>query len=344
MSFGKGNSSTTLDEIYKAVSEFQILAYYLNINQIPCVISSPLRKDTNPSFALYSKNGIKIQYLDYGTRESGGTIDLLSALWGTNYNDTVSRLAEDLPKFAQVQNNPLIVKKEQHDSGKHIYSIETDLQCKVREWKEYDLVYWKNAGISLPWLKFGKVFPISHIIVIKRGNRYIIPADKYAYVYVEFKDGNPSLKFYQPFSKSHKWSNKHDASVWDLWEQLLKTGERLIITSSRKDALSVWENTGIPSCSLQAESYHPKPHVMQQLKERFKYIYVLYDNDFKSTVNYGRAYGASLAEEFGLTQIEIPDEYQSKDPSDLCNNYNREKLKEVILSLINEKEKILNNQ
>ena len=54
----------------------------------------------------------------------------------------------------------------------------------------------------------------------------IIPAEKYAYVFVEFKDNVESLKIYQPFSEFYKWRNKHDSSVWDLWEQLPETGEK----------------------------------------------------------------------------------------------------------------------
>ena len=83
--------------------------------------------------------------------------------------------------------------------------------------------------------------------------------------------------------------------------------------------MCIWENTGIPSISLQAESYLPKQHVVQQLKDRFRKVYVLYDNDFNSTKeNYGRIFGKTMAESFDLIQLEIPNKYESKDPSDLC--------------------------
>lgn len=339
MGFGKSSNSATLDDILRVVSEFEILAHYLGISQIPCVINSPFRKDERPSFGIYSKDGIRVSYYDYGTRESGGIIDLLSNLWKLNFKDTVTRIAEDLPQFAQ-NNDSVIVKTGARNSGRHIYSSNVDLKVKTREFMQHDILYWGRYGISLPWLKFGNVFPISHILVYKRDNNFVIPADKHAYVYVEFKDDTPSYKIYQPFSKTHKWASKHDSSVWDLWEQLPASGENLIITSSRKDALCVWENTGIPSCSLQAESYFPKDHVMQQLKDRFNNIFVLYDNDSDKEANYGRMYGNTLAGYFNIHQIEIPDVYNSKDPSDLCFNFNREKVKEVIPYLIREK---LNN-
>ena len=40
-----------------------------------------------------------------------------------------------------------------------------------------------------------------------------------------------------------------------------------------------------------------------------------------------------MAETYGLTQIEIPEEYKSKDSSDLAKNHGREVLTKVIHDL-----------
>ena len=85
----------------------------------------------------------------------------------------------------------------------------------------------------------------------------------------------------------------------------------------------------------EAEGYIPKESVINELKSRFTDIYILYDNDFQSEENHGRIYGKHLSTLFGLKQIEIPDKYKSKDPSDLCKNYGREVVKTVILTLLN---------
>ena len=127
--------------------------------------------------------------------------------------------------------------------------------------------------------------------------------------------------------------SKHDSSVWDLWSQLPPTGDKLIITSSRKDALSIWANTGIPSTGLQGEGYLPKFHVVEQLKSRFKRVFILYDNDFDKEINFGRLQGASLAELFGLEQIEIPSDLLSKDSSDLYLNHGKQIQKQIITQL-----------
>ena len=333
---GKGQSSITKEEILKQINEFDLLAYYIDIDQIPCVINSPLREDNHPSFGVYTIDGEKLRYHDFGTGQSGGTFDLLLTLWGVDYIGALGKVEKDLPKFLNKKTKVTITKSKLLATNKRIYSRETDLQVKVREWKKHDLDYWEMAGISLPWLKFGDVHPISHIIVTKNGSKFTIPADKYAYVYTEFKDDKISLKIYQPLSTTHKWSNKHDGSVWDLWTKIPLTGEKLIITSSRKDALCIWENTGIPCVSLQAESYLPKPHVIQQLKDRFKEVFILYDNDSKSKINYGRLAGQEMALQFGLVQIEIPTDYCAKDSSDLAASYGREEVKRLIPHLIEE--------
>lgn len=335
MGFSKGKSTETLEDIQEKVSEFQILAYYFNVTCLPCVIKSPLRKDSHPSLGVFVNDKGQVKFRDFRTKESGGIIDLLSAYWKTGYTDTVAKLSDDIPNFKDSKvDNSIIIKTGAHKRSKHVYSSETDLQCKTRDWKQHDLQYWAKFGISKKWLDFGNVYPITHLIITKQEKSYVIPADKYAYVYIEFKDGTPSLKVYQPFSTTHKWLNKHDASVWDLWDQLPTHGSNLIITSSRKDALCIWENTGIPSCSLQAESYIPKEHVVEQLKDRFRNIYILYDNDYDKETNYGKVLGESLSKEFGLTQIEIPQMYKSKDPSDLFKNHNKIIVREVINSLI----------
>jgi hypothetical protein len=329
--FNKGHSSNTLEEILESVSEAQLLAHYLGITKIPCLINSPLRKDKHPSFGIYTKDGKHVKYKDYATGEYGSSIHLLELLWGKNFIDTIKKINNDFFSIKHNKNVPTL--KVTYATEKHTLLLQ-NLKVKVRKWEKWDEEYWEKYGVSLKVLQWADVYPISHVIFEKNGNRYIFPADKYAYVYVERKDGNISLKVYQPYSKAHKWMSKHDSSVWDLWTKLPQEGDKLIITSSRKDSLAIWENTHIPSVSLQGEGYIPKQHVVQELKNRFKKVYILYDNDFQAEENHGRLFGKKLAEMFGLIQIEIPDSYKSKDSSDLVMNYNRETLKQVIFNLI----------
>lgn len=322
----RGSDSTSIEKVNDLYSDFDIAHKYLGITCVPEVINSPLRQDNNPSLGLFinsKTNGL--WFKDFGSGEGGSLYDLLAKMWNVSKDRVYKRILEDMPAPALIRKHGAKVYRK--SAGK--------VEVRVRGWKDYDIAYWDSYGISLPWLKFGEIYPISHIIITKNGHSYPIPAEKYAYVYVERKDGIVSFKIYQPYSKEYKWMSKHDSSVWDLWTKIPEKGDKLIITSSRKDALAIWSNTGIPALSLQGEGYIPKEHVVQQLKDRYNKVYVLYDNDFQSEENHGRMYGKMIAERFNVTQIEIPEKWGSKDPSDLVKNHGREVLREVINELVN---------
>lgn len=345
MFIAKGKKTVLLEDILKVVSELDILSHYLNIDKVPTVINSPLRSDKTPSMGLYTSDGSKISYTDFKTKDRGGTFDLLSNMWGLSFNDTLIKISNEIKNIKEVnliyeKIDPKTLKSnfsEKIRAKQIVMSSDIQLKVKTREWKDYDLKYWEESCISLPWLIFGEIYPISHIFTKSNGDNWtIIPADKYAYVYVEHKDGNESIKIYQPFSEKFKWRNKHDGSVWDLWNQLPPKGDKLIITSSRKDALCIWENSGIPSVSLQSETQMPKAHVVNQLKKRFKKIFVLYDNDFNKEVNTGKINSLSLCELFDLIYIEIPEASGEKDPSDIGKRYGRKVIRNLINKLTTE--------
>lgn len=326
----RGFKSVTQRDIRKQYSDYDIAKMYLGLESIPCVVCSPLREDRKPSLGFYWTTTGNVGYKDFATGEQGGLYDFLGHLWNMSFNSVVSKIASDTNIKQEVLRTRCSSPVRKRTSSQ--------LEVKVRKWKPYDLMYWEQYGISREWLRFGEVYPIESMFFSRDGSTKIVPAEKYAYVYVERKDGIVTLKVYQPFSERIKWLSKHDSSIWDLWTKLPESGERLIITSSRKDALCIWANTGIPSVSLQGEGYMPKKHVVQQLKDRFKNVYVLYDNDFKAEEkgeeNHGRVFGKILSDEFGLKQIEIPYEFKSKDPSDLYKDWGKDVFVNTILSLI----------
>ena len=332
MAIGKSNPSVTLDDILSKTTEVDILAYYLGVTEIPCIIHSPLRIDNNASFGLYSRDGHRIFYIDFATKERGSTFDILSQLWGYNYMETLAKIASDIPKFTTKIST---VKQNVNKAPRVSRLNSTELQCKVRDWASYDIEYWKSYGITLEWLKYAEVYPISHKIIIKGGRKYVFGADKYAYAYVEHKDNKTFIKIYQPLNKKgYKWTGNIDRSVWSLWTKIPREADNLIISSSMKDCLNISCNLHIPAICLQGEGYIPKPHVMQDLKNRYKRIIVFYDNDYTNPNNPGRKDSIALASEYNLVRVEIPAEYEAKDPSDLFKKYGKEKYLEIMNNIL----------
>lgn len=333
MAFGTGELSITLEDILAKTTEFEILNYYFMVDELPIVINSPLREDNKPSFGLYTLDDKKVHYYDFSTKDKGGLFDLLMKYWGESYKATLMRVWEDLPNFSNTNvklNNT--TKKKTYQSLK---SRNIDLQCKVREWRDYDLDYWASYGISLEWLKYADIYPISHKIVIRDNQRYVFGADKYAYAYVERKEGKVTLKIYQPFNKGgYKWSNRHDGSVISLWTKVPEFGDRICICSSMKDALCLWANTGIPSLAIQGEGYGMSDTAINELKRRYKHIYILLDNDEAGLLD-----AEKLAQTTGFTNIVLPQFNGGKDVSDLFKSLqDPNKFKNMVLDLFKDKD------
>ena len=94
MAFGVSKSSITLAELKKKVSEAELVSYYIGVKRVPCIISSPLRVDKNPSFGLYSKDGIRIYWVDFATKERGSIYDLLCKLWHCSFKEMRKHLTK----------------------------------------------------------------------------------------------------------------------------------------------------------------------------------------------------------------------------------------------------------
>lgn len=320
------------------LSDRDILKRYLSIDDLPCTVQSPLRDDDkNPSFSLRETLGT-VYWKDFGTGDGGTVVGLLAKLWGVQYKEALLKIQMDMDKRVPSLN---LVRKY---NGKIHLTTDSTMDVRIREWKDWDIKFWNSFGISQKFCTWCNVYPVSHLFFTKtdkdtgKKTSVTIPADKYAYAYMEWKDGIRSIKLYQPFSQNMKWLSKHDHSVWDLWKHAFRYAETrsdavVIITSSRKDAMCIWENLGIPAMALQGEGYLPKPQVMQQVLDRFKTVYLWYDNDFSHTEdNPGQDNAKKLIELYpSLKNICIPSELECKDPSDLVKNWGIAMLHEVYI-------------
>lgn len=327
MAFSTGRNSVSFDEITNKVSDADLVSYYLGITEVPCFINSPLRKDNKPSFGLYSKDGKKIYWTDLATREGGGIYDLLSKMWNCSYKEVLLKIQKDIKKFTY--NTNINSYKPCNIKDSISYKSDSDLQCKVREWRKYDIDYWASYGVPLKWLNYAEVYPISHKIVISNGKKYVFGADKLAYAFVERKEGKVTLKIYQPLNKSgHKWSNKHDKSVISLWTKIPEKGNKVVICSSLKDALCLWANTRIPALAVQGEGYNISSTAISELKRRYNSIYILFDND-----KAGMEDSIKLSKNTGFINITLPIFSGGKDISDLYKAVGKTQFIEIINSL-----------
>ena len=140
------------------VSEADVLGFYFGIKSIPCNIISPFRQDSKPSLCFYSPNGKDINYIDFGNpSERGSVMTFFMKLWNLDYNSTIDKIIKEV-----VVKDKISFKKSNITIPKVKVCGKAELKCKVREWEDYDLEYWASYGISLKWLQWAEVYPISH--------------------------------------------------------------------------------------------------------------------------------------------------------------------------------------
>ena len=312
-------------EIMKRVSHADLLYHYLGITSLPVLINSPLRKDSHPSFFIYSPDGEKVLYKDYATGDRGDIYSLLTRKDNITFSQLLRRIGAEssfLKKEGTFTNSP--------SQGKRFTKTTSDLKVKIRDWQQHDIAYWESYGISLKWLKYAEVYPISHKIVYKDGQRYVFHAAKYAYVFVERKEGHVSLKVYSPFAENKrlKWHTSNDGSVVGLWTKVPSTGNRLVICSSLKDALCLWANIGIPAIYVQSETTGLSLTAQEVLKNRFKHIFICFDNDAPGLLD-----GEELALKTGFRNIVLPYFPEGKDLSDFYKARGKEEFIRVIKPL-----------
>ena len=323
----------TADDIYNHVNSYDMFRYYIGDFKLGVPVLSPFDGENKPSFAIYVK-GSEVLFNDF--RFGGGDIiQFVKMKFGLDFRGAINKIVQDAGLNDKFRSDLSYSPKPLIKHNKVIKHEKTQINVKTRKWAHCDMEFWNNFHISKDTLTKYRVFPISHFFI----NNKIIKADKLAYVFKEFKDGKVSYTIYQPLSSTLKWIKSHDASVFYGWSQLPETGDKLIITKSMKDVMTISSITNLPAAALQNEKIRPKEHIINELKARFNKIYLLYDNDYgneeKGKDNYGRKFGCIIANEFGLRQIEIPtliaQLYDAKDPSDLAKNAGPEYVETMLL-------------
>ena len=330
MAFSKGKDSFDDRVILDRISEPELASVYLGITKIPCTIKNPMRKDNSPSLGWYSTNSGRVKFRDFATNERGTLLDFLCTYWNIDRPTLYERVITQISQCDKISTAKVTsVYSELKDKANPKSST---LQVKTREWRKRDVDYWASFGIPLHWLQWAEVYPISHTIITIGENKYVFGTDPLAYAFVEHKEGNTTLKVYQPHNTSgRKWLSKNDKSVIGLWTKVPPTGERICICSSLKDCLCLSANTGIPAIYIQGEGYSISKTACNSLRDRYKHVYILLDND-----EVGLRDGEKLSEETGFINLVLPKVEGTKDISDVYHKWqNKDKFVSYITKVFN---------
>lgn len=310
-------------------SEEAYIARYTGMRPVKKAVRSPFRKDENPSCSFYRSSSGRIYLYDFARPEF--TCDFIGAAmirYGCNYGMALRLIAEDFGLLPKSQDRPPSVDAIESAVTRFEFERYTKIQITIGYWGEDHLAYWRKYGISREILSKFRVYRCETVYlndnVIYNGTRNVFG---YFYKNGKTEDGEDIeyWRIYFPGRKKMKFLSNWKKSMVQGYRQLPEKGSVLVVTKSLKDVMSMY-SFGITAIAPNSEGYFLPEEMVTDLKSRFKFIVVMYDNDRP-----GLAGMAKIRRKYPeFVYVWIDRKYGCKDFSDLYEKYGREKTAELI--------------
>lgn len=311
------------DTVLKYISEFDIFERYLNHKiEIKEYYLSPFREEEDPSFNIYINRFNGRPWFKDHAKHSGDCFRLVELLYQCTFMEALQLINEDF-NLGIGSTDITFVKREIEE--RKVKKVEFKIDIKVQPYTEADKEYWEQYDIPINFLKYFNIYSCQYTWI--NGIRifdwdYKNNNPVYAYYY------DKKLKLYRPYgeNKRNKWKSNLLPEQWLGLKQLPEKGENLIISKGYKDVV-VLRRMGIAGIATSGESHTFPPAIISNLKERFKNIFVWFDND-----QTGIEYGKLRAEENNISYVHNPIG-EPKDTSDFVKEYGIEAGKDLLYNL-----------
>lgn len=291
------------DRLYYYLNDYTILRHYIGDFEIGEVMNSPLREDYKPSFQVKVSDSERVYWVDYGIHQDRfDAIEYVSLRYDISRDEAIDKIWKEL-----VLGGVEVVQPPDHTVKK--FSIPYDFKYRDMTNKEYS--YWYDLGISKGMLNLYNIHALESLSRI--GVELLKSTDdEPAFIYLF--DSPTAFKSYKPGGGIWKWRGQDNGLIIEGYKQLREKDDILIITSSLKDTL-VMQQAGYSACNPTSEnSFNTLVGVKEELEERFKKIYIFFDNDSP-----GVKAALKLKEATGWAPIGLPIKWGCKDPSDLIS-------------------------
>lgn len=323
----------TKELILSRFSEEQIMEYYLGISVRKGLFRSPLRSDKEPTCSFYrNKNGSLI-FKDFATNQHLDAFGVVQYRFNCSFVEALKIIANDL---GLVQDNSLRKNLGKiNDSPTKIENKKpSKIQVEIQEFTDLELKWWGKYGINKDILKKFNVYSCKHIFL---NDQLFAKSQQHCPIFGYYGKKYQGLELwrcYFPKRKSFRFITNWPSKKVQGFEQLPTSGKLVVITKSMKDVMCLY-SCGISACAPNSENLFVSDTMLENLKSRFKYVVVFYDNDRPGLMNMARI----RKEHPELVFTYIPKKYGSKDISDFYNDNGRIKtlnlIKEFILWLRN---------
>lgn len=318
----------TKELILSRFSEEQLMEYYLHIPVKKGLFRSPLRKDKQPTCSFYRNKSGTLIFKDFATGQHLNIFDVVQSIFRCDYFESLRIIAND---FGIVRDNAL-----HKNPGKiNLNPIKikdkeiSKIQIEVQEFTDSELKWWGKYGISKDILKRFNVYSCKHVFL---NDQLFAESQQHCPIFGYYGKKYQGLELwrcYFPKRTSFRFITNWPSKKIQGYDQLPKKGKLLVITKSMKDSMCLY-SCGITACAPNSENLFISDKVLEDLKNRFKNIVVLYDNDRPGLYNMAKI----RKEHPELTYVFIPKRYGSKDISDFYKDHGRKETLNLIKTFI----------
>ena len=302
----------TTDSIHDIPSTW-IFEHYLGISlERNCLINSIFNaNDKNPSMSIYKCSDGQFRFYDFSTGIKGDCFTLVEKMFNLDYAEAKQKIKDDY--FGNTQ---------QYQPRKYNRSYKVT-GVNLRYWETRDINYWSKYYITKNILEKHNIFPLLSY-EMSNGDKTIIIDNTLAYGY--FDDKQDVYKIYQPGNKQHKFLKIK--SYTQGYDQLKYKSPLLIICSSMKDLMCVKRCLPEVECiAPDSENTMLKQEVIDEMKNKFHTILVMFDNDQAGMMNMHK-----YKIRYGLNYINFNVE---KDIADCVKAHGIKTTRELLLNKLN---------
>jgi len=320
---------TLADKLFDEIADYDIycelIGYDISISK---PIISPLRDDDDvPSFSIF----IPTKYSDLREEElwwrdfrgGSGNVFKFTKIFAKLHYNVILETQKEVIEFLDLQLDLGIFNNTNVKYKKRTIDLEALKETKEilftsRPYTERDILWWANYGVDKELLQKYDVRSIKYLLDEKFNITKRISIYNLAFAFVIYD----KVKVYMPEAHaSKKWRNTCPSEYIQGWRQL-GDSDVLIITKSLKDILVFKSFMNVDVIAPQGESMGFSDVMMEDLKSKYKYIFVVYDYDTAGKLGAEKLEASGCLKRFVSVDInpdtERPDD---KDISDYIDNH-----------------------
>ena len=306
-------------------NEETYMTYYLGIPVKKGLFKSPLRSDSHVTCSFFRGKSGNLYFKDFASGKCLTFEGVVMEKYNCNYHTALRIIAKDFGYTKDSSVKKVAVKIQ----PKFEEEKQTFIQIEAKDFSEPELKWWGSFGITKDILYKFKVYSCSTVFL--NGNIYAQSAQHspiYGY-YFGKKENIEQWRIYMPKRKEFRFIGNVSTKTIQGYKQLAKSGKLVVITKSMKDVMCLY-SLRIPAIAPNSETQFVSDKILEELKQRFKYVVLLYDNDLTGV----RFTNKIRKEHPELIVSMIPRSTGAKDISDYYHMYGRKGTQEFITNYI----------